>query len=71
MSEMRITAEERTLLSMYRELARWDRTFYFLILQSLAWGKLTELTNRKSFDEIVRLSDLPRRHKRASMSARP
>lgn len=66
MSEMRITAEERALLSNYRELARWDRTFYFLILQSLACGKWTEQTNGYSFDEIVRLSDLPRRHKRAA-----
>lgn len=57
---MRITTEERTLVTMYRALARWDRTFYFLILQSLAWGKLTGLTDKKSFHEIVKGSDLPK-----------
>jgi hypothetical protein len=58
-----ITAEEKTLLSMYRDLSRWDRNFYFLILQSLAWGHLTEKTDRYSWDQVRRCSELPQSRK--------
>lgn len=58
-----ITAEERTLLQMYRILARWDRNFYFLILQSLAWGRCTPETDKMSWDEIRRTSELPQGRK--------
>jgi hypothetical protein len=58
-----ITAEEKTLVSMYRDLSRWDKNFYFLILQSLAWGKCTSKTDKMSWDEIRRCSELPQSRK--------
>ena len=62
-SEKPITAEERTLLTMYRELARWDRNFFFLILQSLVWGPYTPMTDKMSWDEIRRNSELSQSRK--------
>lgn len=58
-----ITKEEKTLLSMYRYISRWERNFFYLILQSLAWGKLLPETDKMSWDEIHRHTDLPRRRK--------
>jgi hypothetical protein len=52
------THEEQMLVQMYRELARWDRNFYFLILQSLAWGRYTSKTDKMSWGEIRRQSEL-------------
>jgi hypothetical protein len=58
-----ITKEEKTLLMMYRYVSRWERNFFFLILQSLAWGSLTPETDKFSWDQIRRHSSLPRRRK--------
>lgn len=65
-SDKPITKEERTLLQSYRELARWDQTFVFLILQSLAWGKHSDTTDKYSWDKICSISNLPRRRKAAA-----
>ena len=41
-----LSAEERRLVSMYRAMpSRWEENAVFLIVQSLAWGRLTESTN--------------------------
>ena len=59
-SDKTITKEEQILLKMYRQLARWDRNLFFLILQSLVWGRLLPMTNKMSWDEISRNSGLPK-----------
>lgn len=62
-SDTPITAEERALLNNYRALALWDQTFYFMILQSLAGGRLTEETDGYSWKKICAVSDLPQSRK--------
>jgi len=58
-----VTKEEKTLLMMYRYISRWERNWFFLILQSLAWGQLTPETDKYSWDEIRRHTDLPKSRK--------
>jgi hypothetical protein len=65
-SDKPITAEERALLRNYRQLARWDRTFLFMILQSLANGRYTPESDKDSWDEIRAGSDLPKSRRAAA-----
>jgi hypothetical protein len=58
-----ITKEEKTLLSMYRYISRWERNFFFMILQSLAWGKLTPESDKMTRDRISRNTGLPKSRK--------
>ena len=59
-ARMTVTAEERALLEMYRDLSHWDRSFYFLILISLAWGPYTDKADKMSFGQIIQSSELPK-----------
>ena len=65
-SDTPITAEERALLCNYRELARRDRTFLFMILQAMARGRHTGKTDRYSLKKILAISDMPRSRKAAA-----
>lgn len=47
-----ITKEERTLLQMYRRLARWDRNCIFMVIDSLSSGVKTPETDKYSWDQI-------------------
>ena len=55
----KITPEEQTLLDMYRKISRWERNYFFMILQSVAYGPLTPKTDKYSWNQIRRISDLP------------
>jgi len=65
-SETPITAEEKILLRMYRDISRWDRNCCFLILQSLAWGSLTPKTDKYSWAQISRITGLSNSRNAAS-----
>ena len=62
-SDTPITKEERTLLGMYRWLSRWDKNVLFLLLQSLAWGRLEPTTDKWSWAQICRNTGLPKSRK--------
>ena len=59
----KITSEEQALLHNYRQLARWDRTFLFMVLQSMSQGHHTEKTDRYSWAKMRAISDLPQSRK--------
>ena len=55
-----ITAEERTVLSMYRDISRWEKNGLYLLLQSLAWGNLNhDKTDSLAWDEMREHLALP------------
>jgi hypothetical protein len=60
-----MTKEEKTLITMYRNISRWERNWFFLILQSLAWGKLLPKTDKMSWEEILSNTGLPKSRKEA------
>lgn len=53
--------EERTLLEMYRGLSRWEKNSMFLVMQSLAWGRLNgEKTDSLSWPRLCKQLELPK-----------
>jgi len=48
------TREERQLLTMYRQMSRWEKNAFFLITQSAAWGGLTEQSDSYSWKKMRR-----------------
>jgi len=48
-----ITKEEKTLLMMYRYVSRWERNWFFMLMQSLAWGKLVpESADKMTWEQV-------------------
>jgi hypothetical protein len=58
-----ISKENRALLTNYNQLARWDRTFLFMICQALATGRHTPETDEMTWDQLRATSDLPKSRK--------
>jgi hypothetical protein len=53
-------SRDGNFLNMYRELSRWEKIAVYILLQSLAWGKLNkEKTDRMTFAEFHRSQGLP------------
>ena len=56
-----ITKEEKTLLMMYRYVSRWERNWFFMLMQSLAWGKLVpESADKMTWEQVSSNTGLPR-----------
>lgn len=55
-----ITAEEKQLLDLYRKVSRWEKNSFFVMLQSVALGRLTDQTDRWSWDRLSRTMGLPK-----------
>ena len=53
-----LSSEEREIVRAYRHLARWDKNAVFLILQSLAVGKLGDSTNKLSWGRMAQVLGL-------------
>lgn len=63
----KLSAEERNLVHMYRWLSRWERNATFLVLQSIAWGRLDpDRTDKMSWPQISRIAGLPKEARHAS-----
>lgn len=58
-NDMPSTKEKQALWNNYSQLSRWDRTFLFLIVQSMATGRLTPEADKLSWSELLQTSDLP------------
>ena len=59
--------EEEALLVTYRDLARWEKNAFFLLLQSVAWGPLeSKETDSMSWDAMRRTLGLPKVGKQVS-----
>lgn len=56
----KLSAEERKLVHMYRWLSRWEKNATFLVLQTLAFGRLNpDRTDKMSWPQISRMAGLP------------
>lgn len=50
--ELAKNKEEEAVLRMYRSLSRWDRNALHLVMNSLAYGRLTEATDSMRWETI-------------------
>ena len=48
------------MLGAYSNLSRWEKNAAFLLLQSLAWGLLTEQTDAYPWEKMRRSLGLPK-----------
>lgn len=47
-------SEETKVVQMYRSLSRWEKNSAFILLQSIAWGRLTDLSDNFSWEKMQR-----------------
>jgi len=56
-----LTKDEKRLVEMYRLIrSPWERGALYLLIQSLAWGRLTAKTDGYTWDQLRRTLGLPR-----------
>ena len=59
-----IKKEEQVLLMMYRQLSRWERNWFFMIIQSLVWGRLVpKAAGEMTWEQVSSRTGLPKARK--------
>ena len=58
--ERTLTKEEARVLDYYRSLERWERNALHVLMQSLAWGRLTEKTDKLPWPKLAGVVGLSR-----------